>query len=187
MRLPLLKCEFKEHDDKTQKFAFRVSATKKKLILAAPELDEMHGWMNALLKQRLFMEETMANISKMSSTSLSLQGHAEDTSPNQPQDNGEVGGRGRRGKGDVKKVSAEALVSEEKPKLTTSEADINANKDAEINPPETDAQKEDKSSPAVKRKGAFTSGIAKAEGKGKDKDKKEEEDKRDEKAEEKKK
>lgn len=63
MRLPLLKCDFTEHEDKAQKYAFRVAATKKKLILAAPELDEMHAWMNALLKQRLFMEEAMSNMS----------------------------------------------------------------------------------------------------------------------------
>lgn len=72
LRLPLLKCEFNEHEDKVQKYAFRVSATKKKLVLAAETLDEMHGWMNALLKQRLFMEEAMSNISRSTATSLTL-------------------------------------------------------------------------------------------------------------------
>ncbi len=50
MRIPMLDCELYEHQDKNQKFAFSVTTTKKRLILAASELEDMHAWMNALLK-----------------------------------------------------------------------------------------------------------------------------------------
>ena len=59
-RVPLMGCELKEYTSSSRHpFAFTVISSKKQLVLAAKDLEEMHGWMNALVKQRLHIEEAM--------------------------------------------------------------------------------------------------------------------------------
>eukprot|EP01088_Endostelium_zonatum_P015158 TRINITY_DN3601_c0_g1_i1.p1 TRINITY_DN3601_c0_g1~~TRINITY_DN3601_c0_g1_i1.p1 ORF type:complete len:747 (-),score=244.45 TRINITY_DN3601_c0_g1_i1:172-2412(-) len=60
-RIALMGCELKEYSSGKEKFAyaFTVNSSKKQLVLAAKDLEEMHGWMNAIVKQRFHIEEAM--------------------------------------------------------------------------------------------------------------------------------
>lgn len=69
LRVPLIKCEFAAHEDRTQKHAFRVATAKKKLFLAAPDDEDMHAWMDALLKQRRYLEQAIDAIAAAAAAS----------------------------------------------------------------------------------------------------------------------
>lgn len=90
LRVPLIKCEFAAHEDRTQKHAFRVATAKKKLFLAAPDDDDMHAWMDALLKQRRYLEQAIDAIAAAAAAS----------SPPPESSSAESNNRGRRNTND---------------------------------------------------------------------------------------
>jgi len=52
--------EFTEESDVEN--AFVISTTSETLVIATQNFEDMHGWMNALLKQKLYIEQAMNSV-----------------------------------------------------------------------------------------------------------------------------
>jgi len=64
-KIPLYHCMLEEYNpDPTQpsNFEFMITTKQRQIILRAANEEEMHDWLNAILKQKIVIEQTIDNI-----------------------------------------------------------------------------------------------------------------------------